>query len=104
MVSAASTRSCDGVKAHAYPVSGDHPVRSCEPASFRTQRDKDGRRSPRLIEAYSLSLTRAGEVLLLADRADNGQSRSNLVIASGPGSQGYAAIRRIFVCSSIKSA
>lgn len=42
-------------------------------------RDKEGRRSTRLIEAYSLRRTRAGDVLLMANRADNGQARSYLL-------------------------
>jgi hypothetical protein len=42
-------------------------------------RDKQGRRSTRSIEAYSLRRTQAGEVLLMAVRADSGQSRSYIV-------------------------
>lgn len=42
-------------------------------------RDKDGNRSTREIEAYSLRRSKAGAVLLMAVRADNGQSRSYLV-------------------------
>ncbi|MDE1987890.1 MAG: WYL domain-containing protein, partial [Alphaproteobacteria bacterium] len=42
-------------------------------------RDKQGNRSTRAIEAYSLRRSQAGEVLLMAVRADNGQSRSYLV-------------------------
>jgi predicted nucleotidyltransferase component of viral defense system len=42
-------------------------------------RDKEGRRSTRLIEAYSLRRTRAGDVVLMANRADNGQARSYLI-------------------------
>lgn len=42
-------------------------------------RDKQGNRSTRAIEAYSLRRSRAGEVLLMAVRADTGQPRSYLV-------------------------
>jgi len=42
-------------------------------------RDKQGNRSTRAIEAYSLQRSQAGDVLLMAVRADNGQSRSYLV-------------------------
>jgi len=42
-------------------------------------RDKEGNRSTRSIEAYSLRRSRAGDVLLMAVRSDNGQSRSYLV-------------------------
>lgn len=42
-------------------------------------RDKQGKRSARSIEAYSLRRTQAGDVLLMAVRADNGQPRSYLV-------------------------
>jgi predicted nucleotidyltransferase component of viral defense system len=42
-------------------------------------RDKQGKRSTRLIEAYSLRRSRAGDVLLMAVRADDGQPRSYLV-------------------------
>ena len=42
-------------------------------------RDKQGNRSTRAIEAYSLRRSQAGDVLLMAVRADNGQSRSYLV-------------------------
>jgi predicted nucleotidyltransferase component of viral defense system len=41
--------------------------------------DQQGRRSTRAIEAYSLRRSRAGDVLLMAVRADNGQPRSYLV-------------------------
>ena len=41
--------------------------------------DKQGNRSVRAIEAYSLRRSRAGDVLLMAVRADNGQPRSYLV-------------------------
>ncbi len=41
--------------------------------------DKQGLRSTRDIEAYSLRRTKAGDVLLMAARADNGQARSYLV-------------------------
>jgi predicted nucleotidyltransferase component of viral defense system len=41
--------------------------------------DKVGNRSTRAIEAYSLRRSQAGEVLLMAVRADNGQARSYLV-------------------------
>jgi hypothetical protein len=41
--------------------------------------DKAGNRSTRAIEAYSLRRSQAGEVLLMAVRADNGQARSYLV-------------------------
>ena len=39
-------------------------------------RDQQGRRSTRAIEAYSLRRSRAGDVLLMAVRADSGQPRS----------------------------
>lgn len=42
-------------------------------------RDKQGKRSTREIEAYSLRRSKAGDVLLMAVRADSGQSRSYLV-------------------------
>jgi hypothetical protein len=42
-------------------------------------RDKQGKRSTRPIEAYSLRRSRAGDVLLMAVRADDGQARSYLV-------------------------
>jgi len=42
-------------------------------------RDKQGNRSTRAIEAYSLRRSQAGDVLLMGVRADNGQSRSYLV-------------------------
>jgi predicted DNA-binding transcriptional regulator YafY len=42
-------------------------------------RDKQGNRSTRAIEAYSLRRSQAGDVLLMAVRADNGQSRSYLI-------------------------
>jgi hypothetical protein len=42
-------------------------------------RDKQGNRSTRAIEAYSLRRSRAGEVLLMAVRAEDGQPRSYLV-------------------------
>lgn len=42
-------------------------------------RDKEGNRSTRAIEAYSLRRTQAGDVLLMAVRAENGQPRSYLV-------------------------
>lgn len=42
-------------------------------------RDKQGRRSTRAIEAYSLRRSQAGDVLLMAVRADNGQVRSYLL-------------------------
>ena len=42
-------------------------------------RDKEGNRSTRAIEAYSLRRTQVGEVMLMAVRADNGQPRSYLV-------------------------
>jgi predicted nucleotidyltransferase component of viral defense system len=38
--------------------------------------DQQGKRSTRAIEAYSLRRSRAGDVLLMAVRADNGQPRS----------------------------
>jgi predicted DNA-binding transcriptional regulator YafY len=41
--------------------------------------DKQGTRSTRDIEAYSLRRSKAGDVLLMAVRADNGQARSYLV-------------------------
>jgi len=42
-------------------------------------RDKQGNRSTRAIEAYSLRRSRAGDVLLMAVRAEDGQPRSYLV-------------------------
>jgi predicted nucleotidyltransferase component of viral defense system len=42
-------------------------------------RDKQGKRSTRAIEAYSLRRSRAGEVLLMAVRAEDAQPRSYLV-------------------------
>ena len=42
-------------------------------------RDKQGNRSTRAIEAYSLRRSKAGDVLLMAVRADSGQPRSYLV-------------------------
>ena len=42
-------------------------------------RDKQGNRSTRAIEAYSLRRSRAGDVLLMAVRAEDGQARSYLV-------------------------
>jgi predicted nucleotidyltransferase component of viral defense system len=42
-------------------------------------RDKEGNRSTRAIEAYSLRRAQAGDVLLMAVRADNGQPRSYLI-------------------------
>jgi predicted nucleotidyltransferase component of viral defense system len=39
-------------------------------------RDKQGKRSTRAIEAYSLRRSRAGDVLLMAVRADSGEPRS----------------------------
>lgn len=39
-------------------------------------RDQQGTRSTRAIEAYSLRRSRAGDILLMAVRADNGQPRS----------------------------
>jgi len=42
-------------------------------------RDKQGNRSTRAIEAYSLRRSQAGDVLLMAARADSGQPRSYLV-------------------------
>lgn len=42
-------------------------------------RDKQGNRSTRAIEAYSLRRSQTGDVLLMAVRADNGQPRSYLV-------------------------
>lgn len=42
-------------------------------------RDKQGNRSTRAIEAYSLRRSRAGDVLLMAVRADSGKPRSYLV-------------------------
>lgn len=42
-------------------------------------RDKQGHRSTRAIEAYSLRRSQAGDVLLMAVRADDGQPRSYLV-------------------------
>lgn len=41
--------------------------------------DKQGNRSTRTIEAYSLRLSQAGDVLLMAVRAEDGQPRSYLV-------------------------
>jgi len=42
-------------------------------------RDKQGNRSTRAIEAYSLRRSKAGDVLLMAVRVDSGQPRSYLV-------------------------
>ncbi len=42
-------------------------------------RDKQGNRSTRAIEAYSLRRSQAGDVLLMAVRADSGQPRNYLV-------------------------
>ena len=42
-------------------------------------RDKKGQRSTREIEAYSLRRSKAGDVLLMAVRAEDGESRSYLV-------------------------
>jgi predicted nucleotidyltransferase component of viral defense system len=42
-------------------------------------RDQKGNRSTRAIEAYSLRRSKAGDVLLMAVRADDGQPRSYLV-------------------------
>jgi predicted nucleotidyltransferase component of viral defense system len=42
-------------------------------------RDKEGKRSTREIEAYSLRRSKAGDVLLMGVRSDNGKSRSYLV-------------------------
>src|SRR5208282_2727825 len=42
-------------------------------------RDKQGNRSTRAIEAYSLRRSRAGDILLMAVRAEDGQARSYLV-------------------------
>ncbi len=42
-------------------------------------RDKEGNRSVRAVEAYSLRRSQAGDVRLMAVRADNGQPRSYLV-------------------------
>jgi hypothetical protein len=42
-------------------------------------RDQEGNRSTRLIEAYSLRRSKAGDVRLMAVRADDGQPRSYLV-------------------------
>ena len=42
-------------------------------------RDKQGARSTRAIEPYSLRRSRTGDVLLMAVRSDSGQSRSYLV-------------------------
>ena len=42
-------------------------------------RDKKGNQSTRVIEAYSLRRSQAGDVLLMAVRADTGESRSYLV-------------------------
>ncbi len=42
-------------------------------------RDKQGNRSTRLIEAYSLRRSQAGDVLLMAVRAEDGEPRSYLV-------------------------
>jgi len=39
-------------------------------------RDEEGRRSTRIIEPYSLRRTQAGDILLMAARADSGQARS----------------------------
>lgn len=41
--------------------------------------DKQGNRSKRMIEPYSLRRSKAGDVLLMAVRADSGQSRSYLI-------------------------
>ena len=41
--------------------------------------DKQGMRSTRDIEAYSLRRSKAGDVLLMAVRAEDGQARSYLV-------------------------
>jgi hypothetical protein len=41
--------------------------------------DKKGVRSKRAIEAYSLRRSQAGDVLLMAARADSGEARSYLV-------------------------
>ena len=43
-------------------------------------RDKQGVRSTRAIEAYSLRRSQEGNVLLMAVRADNGQPRSYLCL------------------------
>src|SRR3546814_16967731 len=42
-------------------------------------RDKQGNRSTRAIEAYSIRRSQAGEVLLMAVRSDTGPPRSSLV-------------------------
>lgn len=42
-------------------------------------RDKQGKRSTRAIEAYSLRRSRAGDVLLMGVRAEDGQPRSYLI-------------------------
>ncbi len=42
-------------------------------------RDKEGNRSVRAVEAYSLRRSQAGDIRLMAVRADNGQPRSYLV-------------------------
>jgi hypothetical protein len=42
-------------------------------------RDKGGNRSKRMIEAYSLRRSQAGDVLLMAVRAEDGQPRSYLL-------------------------
>jgi predicted nucleotidyltransferase component of viral defense system len=42
-------------------------------------RDKEGNRSVRTVEAYSLRRSQAGDIRLMAVRADNGQPRSYLV-------------------------
>lgn len=42
-------------------------------------RDKKGQRSTRAIEAYSLRRSKAGDVLLMAIRAEDGEARSYLV-------------------------
>lgn len=55
-------------------------------------RDKEGRRSTRAIEAYSLRRTQAGDILLMAVREDNGQSRSYLL----GGILGVAVTQRAF--------
>ncbi len=54
--------------------------------------DQQGRRSTRAIEAYSLRRTRAGDVLLMAVREDNGQPRSYLVNSI----RGVTATQRAF--------
>ena len=42
-------------------------------------RDKQGKQSARVVEPYSLRRSQAGDVLLMAVRSDNGESRSYLV-------------------------